>query len=74
MGALILTWVFVESVIDLTDPENSGSGESWFGIGPPIVIAGLFLLGGCVFMFLQWRARPEFFRLETETASPQVVL
>lgn len=74
VGALILTWVFVESVIDLTDPENSGSGESWFGIGPPIVIAGLFLLGGCVFMFLQWRARPEFFRLETETASPQVIL
>lgn len=74
VGALILTWVFVESVIDLTDPANSGSGESWFGIGPPIVIAGLFLLAGCVFMFLQWRARPEFFRLETETAPPQVVL
>ncbi len=74
VGALILTWVFVKSVIDLTDPENSGSGESWFGLGPPIVIAGLFLLGGVVFMFLQWRAQPEFFRQKSETAPPEVTL
>jgi amino acid transporter len=74
VGALILTWVFVKSVIDLTDPANSGSGESWFGLGPPIVIAGLFLLAGVVFMFLQWRAQPEFFRQRSETAPPEVTL
>ena len=74
VGALILTWVFVKSIVDLTDPENSGSGESWFGLGPPIVIAGLFLLGGVVFMFLQWRAQPEFFRQKPETAPPEVTL
>ena len=71
VGALTLTWVFVESVIDLSDPANSGSGESWLGLGPPVVIAGLFLVGGLVFMLLQWRSQPAFFRQKPETAPPR---
>jgi amino acid transporter len=38
LGALILTWLFIKSCIDLADPENSESGDSWFGFGPPLVI------------------------------------
>jgi amino acid transporter len=33
-GALILTFALVKSIIDLSDPANSASGESWFGVGP----------------------------------------
>jgi amino acid transporter len=73
-GAAVLTWVFVKSIIDLSDPANSESGESWFGLGPPLVIAGLFLLAGLVFMVLQWRAQPAFFRQQAETAPPEVTL
>ena len=38
-GAAILGYLFVKSVIDLSDPENSYTGESWLGVGPPLVIA-----------------------------------
>ena len=74
VGALTLTWVFVESLIDLADPANSGSGESWLGLGPPVVIAGLFLVGGVVLMLLQWWSQPAFFRQKPETAPPEVTL
>jgi len=40
LGALMLTAIFVKSCIDLSDPEASGSGTSWFGVGPPVVIGG----------------------------------
>ncbi|HYN36430.1 MAG TPA: hypothetical protein VEV82_05590 [Actinomycetota bacterium] len=33
IGAAILTWVFIKSAIDLSDPANSESGDSWFGLG-----------------------------------------
>jgi putative acetyltransferase len=36
LGALILTGVFIKSCVDLSDPANSASGDSWFGIGPPL--------------------------------------
>ena len=62
LGGLILAWVFVKSCIDYANPENSESGDSWFGLGPPLVIGVGFLLFGVVLMFLQQRAQPEFFR------------
>jgi amino acid transporter len=73
-GALILTWVFVKSVIDLSDPANSESGESWFGLGPPLVIAILFLLLGVVVMLLQWRVSPQFFKRTAEVAPRELTL
>jgi amino acid transporter len=57
LGGLILAWLFVKSCIDLANPENSESGDSWFGLGPPLVIGLGFLLFGVVLMFLQ-RSRP----------------
>jgi hypothetical protein len=74
VGALILTWVFVKSVIDLSDPANSESGDSWLGLGPPLVIAIMFLLLGVVIMLLQWRVEPGFFRRRAETAPSDVTL
>jgi amino acid transporter len=74
VGGLILTYVFVKSIIDLSDPANSESGNSWLGLGPPLVIAIFFLLLGLVIMLLQWRVEPGFFRRRSELPSPEVQL
>ena len=71
LGALMLTSIFVKSAIDLADPEASGSGTSWFGIGPPVVIAAAFLIIGLILMGLQWRLDSNFFRRRPEVASPE---
>ena len=68
-GAAILAWAFVKSIIDLSDPANSESGDSWFGLGPPLVIAISFLILGVVLMGLQWRANPNFFKRKPEVAT-----
>ena len=61
LGGLILAAVFFKSCYDLSKPENSESGDSWFGLGPPLVIGIGFLLLGAVLMIL-WRLNnPEFF-------------
>lgn len=62
LGALVLTWAFVQSCLDLADPANSTSGDSWLGLGPPFVIGAGFLLLGALLMVLRWRAAPGFFR------------
>jgi hypothetical protein len=70
LGGLILAWVFIKSCIILANPENSESGDSWLGLGPPLVIGVGFLLFGVVLMFLQQRAQPEFFRRKPEVVGP----
>ncbi len=69
LGGVILTYVFVKSCIDLAKPANSESGNSWLGLGPPLVIAISFLVLGVVLMLLQWRVSPEFFRRRAEVAA-----
>ena len=54
VGAGLLIWLLVESVSDMADPENSYSGVSWFGLGPPLVIGIGIALVGVVLMFV-WR-------------------
>ena len=55
VGALLLIWLLVQSVVDMSDPENSYSGQAWFGVGPPLVIGiGIAVLG--VAVMLLWRA------------------
>ncbi|MGY1742253.1 MULTISPECIES: APC family permease [unclassified Blastococcus] len=54
VGAGLLIWLLVESVVDLSDPANSNLGESWFGLGPPLVIGVVVMLIGVVIM-LVWR-------------------
>jgi amino acid transporter len=59
IGALLLLWLLVESVIDQADEANSYSEQAWFGVGPPLAIgAGLFLVG-LVLMLVHRAARPE---------------
>jgi len=80
LGGAILFYLLVKNAIELADPANSESGNSWFGIGPPLLIAAFFTLLGVVLMFWQLRAMPAFFRrrpevvpagfLEGEAAAP----
>jgi amino acid transporter len=72
-GATILGYVFVKECIQLADPANSASGNSWFGIGPPLVIAASFLALGLVLMLLQRRANPAYFQRKPETAPPDIL-
>lgn len=70
IGAVILFYLLIKNGIELADPANSESGNSWFGLGPPLVIAAFFLVLGFVLMAVQWRAVPEFFRKRAEVAPP----
>ena len=54
VGAVLLAWLLVESVIDMSDAANSYSGQAWFGVGPPLVIGVLIFVTGLVLMFV-WR-------------------
>jgi len=65
-GGVILTWVLVKSIIDLSDPANSASGNSWFGVGPPLVIGAGFMVLGAVLMLVCSRRERPFFRRHAE--------
>jgi amino acid transporter len=54
VGAGILLYLFAKACIDLADPENSYTGQTWLGVGPPLVIGVGFLLLGVVLLVL-WR-------------------
>ena len=54
-GSVMLVWLLVESVRDMSDPANSYSGASWFGVGPPLVIGIAIFVTGLVLMFV-WRS------------------
>ena len=71
LGGAILAWVFVRSVIDLADPANSESGDSWLGVGPPLVIAIGFMALGAALMVLWSRRRRAFFDRRSEVLAAQ---
>ncbi|OKJ49542.1 amino acid transporter [Streptomyces sp. CB02009] len=62
VGAGMLCWLLVESVRDMADPANSYSGVSWFGLGPPLVIALFLTLCGIVLMLVWRRVAPRFWK------------
>ncbi|MFJ3765566.1 APC family permease [Streptomyces sp. NPDC090082] len=73
VGAGLLAWLLVRSVADMSDPANSYSGTSWFGLGPPLVIGiGIALVG--VVIMVAWRLRaPAFWRERPGVADPELV-
>jgi amino acid transporter len=68
LGAIGLFWAFGKSAVDYAKPANSESGDSWFGLGPPLVIGVGLLLLGIPLMVVWWRIKPDFFRRRPEVA------
>jgi amino acid transporter len=68
LGGAILFYLLIKNGIELSNPANSESGNSWIGIGPPLVIAVFFLILGVLLMAVQWRQAPAFFRRRPEVA------
>jgi amino acid transporter len=66
LGGVVLFYLLVKNGIELADPANSESGNSWLGLGPPLVIAVFFLVLGVLLMVVQWRKLPAFFRRRPE--------
>jgi amino acid transporter len=66
LGGAILFYLLIKNGIELSDPANSESGNSWLGIGPPLVIAVFFLILGVLLMWVQWRKFPAFFKRKPE--------
>ena len=61
----------LKSIVDLSKPENSESGDSWLGVGPPLVIGIGLMLFGVVLMFIWYFAgHREFFQRKLEVADP----
>ncbi|MEU3313724.1 APC family permease [Streptomyces sp. NPDC006662] len=56
VGAGLLAWLLVESIGDMSDPGNSASGVSWFGLGPPLVI-GIGIAAVGILLMCYWRIR-----------------
>jgi amino acid transporter len=65
-GGAILFYLLVKNGIELADPANSESGDSWLGLGPPLVIALFFLILGVLLMVVQWHKVPAFFKRRPE--------
>jgi amino acid transporter len=66
LGGVILFYLLIKNAIELSDPANSESGNSWAGLGPPLVIAIVFMVLGVVLMAVQWKKVPDFFRRKPE--------
>jgi amino acid transporter len=75
LGGLMLTWAFVQSVIDLadplnsytcTDPEDVSTCAQLFGVGVPLAVAIISLVLGLVLMVLWWLRSPAFFHRRAE--------
>ncbi|MFE9022588.1 APC family permease [Streptomyces sp. NPDC007808] len=73
VGAGLLVWLLVESISDMSDPANSYSGVSWFGLGPPLVIGIGITLAGVIFMLVRRVTAPAFWSERPEVADPALV-
>jgi hypothetical protein len=73
VGFAILGYVFVKECIDLAKPANSSSGNSWFGVGPPLIIGAGALITGGILMLIAWYGGADFFKRKPELADPHLL-
>ena len=74
VGGATMLFLLIKSIIDLSDPANSESGDSWLGLGPPLVIGISFMVLGVILM-IYWRlaGHQDFFGRRTEVADPALL-
>ena len=68
-GALILSYVFVKSIIEYKEVDG-GYAKPFLGVGSPVVITATMIILGLVLLIAQWSRNPEFFRRKTEAVDP----
>ncbi|WP_327683843.1 APC family permease [Streptomyces sp. NBC_00467] len=73
VGAALLAWLLVESIGDMSDPANSYSGVSWFGLGPPLVIGIGIVLVGLIIMIARRLTSAEFWHERPGVCDPAMV-
>jgi len=66
VGGVILSVIFVTTLIDSTNPDY-GSGSNIGGLGLVFVLSMVLFIAGIVLMLLQRRANPAFFEGKTLT-------
>lgn len=73
LGASLLAYLLVVSLVELADPGASYTGGSLFGVGLPLVIGVGFLAFGVVFMVF-WRltGHESYFGRKPETVPPEI--
>lgn len=73
IGSALLIWLLVLSIRDMSNPDNSYSGQAWLGVGPPLVIGvGIFIVGVAVMIF--WRFKDgRFWQEKAGVADPDIV-
>lgn len=70
IGAVILLWLLVASIIDMSDPETSATGVAWLGLAPPLVIGIIIFALGLVLMLIWRMGHPGFWRERPSIADP----
>lgn len=71
LGAGLLAYLFVRSLVDLSDPGASSTGGSLFGIGLPLVVGlGILLLGTILMVCWRLLGNERFFGRRPQTVSP----
>jgi amino acid transporter len=74
LGATLLSYLFVVSLLELANPGASYTGGSLFGLGLPLIIGLGFLILGAILMVL-WRFfgdHERFFNRRPEVVTPEV--
>lgn len=73
VGAIMLAWLLYLSAVDMADPANAYGGESWFGLGPPLVIGIALFLVGVAFMIASRLTGSKFWKERAGVVDPALV-
>ncbi|MCW3041046.1 MAG: family permease, partial [Solirubrobacterales bacterium] len=69
LGAAVLAFIFVKSIIEYSKTDG-GYAKPFLGVGSPVVITAVMIIMGLVLLAAQWRSNPEFFRGRTAAVDP----
>lgn len=73
IGSLTLIWLLGLSIVEMSNPQNSYGGVSWFGLGPPLVIGIVLFALGVVFMVASRIANRPYWNERRSVANPALV-